>query len=89
MRFRAPKILGLDPGLPFSLYWWRLRRRAAAQEMLAAAGIAIGVGLVFGVLIAIMTLAAGHRWEYRRGPGRLASCLSMSMVSRHLIDYCG
>jgi putative ABC transport system permease protein len=48
---RMPTIFGLDPGLPFSLYWWRLRRRAA-QELLAAAGISIGVGLVFGVLVA-------------------------------------
>lgn len=51
MKLRQPKILGLDPGLPFSLYWWRLRRRAT-QELLAAAGIAVGVGLVFGVLVA-------------------------------------
>lgn len=51
MRLRSPTILGLDLGLPFVLYWWRLRRRAA-QELLAAAGIAVGVGLVFGVLVA-------------------------------------
>jgi putative ABC transport system permease protein len=51
MRLRSPTIFGLDPGLPFALYWWRLRRRAA-QELLAAAGIAVGVGLVFGVLVA-------------------------------------
>jgi putative ABC transport system permease protein len=51
MRLRTPTILGLDLGLPFALYWWRLRRRAT-QELLAAAGIAVGVALVFGVLVA-------------------------------------
>lgn len=34
-----------------SLYGWRLRRRAG-QELLAGSGIAIGVALVFGVLVA-------------------------------------
>jgi putative ABC transport system permease protein len=51
MRLRAPTILGLSIGLPFTLYAWRLRTRAA-QELLAAAGIAVGVALVFGVLVA-------------------------------------
>jgi putative ABC transport system permease protein len=46
-----PTVLGLDLSLPFSLYVWRLRRRAA-QELLAAIGIAVGVALVFGVLVA-------------------------------------
>ena len=44
-------MLGLDLSLPFSLYAWRLRTRAA-QELLAATGIAVGVALVFGVLVA-------------------------------------
>jgi putative ABC transport system permease protein len=51
MRLRPPTILGLSIGLPFTLYAWRLRTRAA-QELLAMAGIAVGVALVFGVLVA-------------------------------------
>ncbi len=51
MRLRTPTVLGLDLSLPFSLYAWRLRTRAA-QELLAAIGIAVGVALVFGVLVA-------------------------------------
>ncbi len=51
MKLRMPTILGLSIGLPLSLYWWRLRTKAA-QELLAAMGIAVGVALVFGVLVA-------------------------------------
>jgi putative ABC transport system permease protein len=51
MRRRRPTVLGLSIGLPFTLYAWRLRTRAA-QELLAVAGIAVGVALVFGVLVA-------------------------------------
>jgi putative ABC transport system permease protein len=51
MKIRAPTVLGLSIGLPFTLYVWRLRTRAA-QELLAAVGIAVGVALVFGVLVA-------------------------------------
>jgi putative ABC transport system permease protein len=56
MRFRppalrAPRILGLSATVPLTLYVWRVRRRPA-QELLAAAGIAVGVALVFGVLVA-------------------------------------
>jgi putative ABC transport system permease protein len=51
MRRRTPTVLGLSIGLPFTLYAWRLRTRAA-QELLAVAGIAVGVALVFGVLVA-------------------------------------
>jgi putative ABC transport system permease protein len=51
MKIRAPTVLGLSIGLPFTLYAWRLRTRAA-QELLAAVGIAVGVALVFGVLVA-------------------------------------
>lgn len=56
MRLKAPTVLGLDPSLPFSLYAWRLRTRAA-QELLAAVGIAVGVALVFGVLVANSSIA--------------------------------
>jgi putative ABC transport system permease protein len=46
-----PTILGVRLGTLRSLYEWRLRKRAG-QELLAASGIAIGVALVFGVLVA-------------------------------------
>ena len=48
---RAPAILGIRVGSLMALYGWRLRQRLA-QELLAASGIAIGVALVFGVLLA-------------------------------------
>lgn len=48
---RDPALLGVRLGSLFTLYAWRLRQRLA-QELLAAGGIAIGVALVFGVLLA-------------------------------------
>jgi putative ABC transport system permease protein len=60
VKLRTPTILGLSVGLPFTLYWWRLRNRAA-QEVLAAAGIAVGVALVFGVLVANTSIAGSVR----------------------------
>ncbi len=57
MRLRTPTVFGLDLGLPFNLYAWRLRTRAA-QELLAAIGIAVGVALVFGVLVANTSIGA-------------------------------
>jgi putative ABC transport system permease protein len=48
---RTPVLLGVRVGSLFTLYAWRLRQRLA-QELLAAGGIAIGVALVFGVLLA-------------------------------------
>lgn len=56
MRMRPPRIAGLSIGLPFVLYGWRLRTRLA-HELLAAAGIAVGVALVFGVLVANASIA--------------------------------
>ncbi|HXC24167.1 MAG TPA: FtsX-like permease family protein, partial [Solirubrobacteraceae bacterium] len=47
-------------GLPFTLYAWRLRTRAA-QELLAATGIAVGVALVFGVLVANTSIGGSAR----------------------------
>jgi putative ABC transport system permease protein len=47
----VPSLLGVRVGSLFTLYAWRLRQRLA-QELLAAGGIAIGVALVFGVLLA-------------------------------------
>jgi putative ABC transport system permease protein len=60
VRLRAPTILGLSIGLPFTLYAWRLRTRAA-QELLAAIGIAVGVALVFGVLVANTSIGGSAR----------------------------
>jgi putative ABC transport system permease protein len=57
MKLRAPTVLGLSIGLPFTLYAWRLRTRAL-QELLAAVGIAVGVALVFGVLLANTSIGA-------------------------------
>jgi putative ABC transport system permease protein len=51
MKRGMPTVFGLSVGLPFTLYAWRLRTRAA-QELLAVTGIAVGVALVFGVLVA-------------------------------------
>jgi putative ABC transport system permease protein len=55
-----PTILGLSVGLPFTLYGWRLRRRPV-QEALAAAGIAVGVALVFGVLVVNTSISGSVR----------------------------
>jgi putative ABC transport system permease protein len=46
-----PKILGIRLSMLFRLYGWRLRRHTG-QELLAATGIAIGVALIFGVMLA-------------------------------------
>ncbi len=48
---RGFSIMGVRAGSLVTLYRWRLRQRLA-QELLAAAGIMIGVALVFGVLLA-------------------------------------
>jgi putative ABC transport system permease protein len=67
-----PKILGLSVGLPLTLYAWRVRQRPA-QELLAAAGIAVGVALVFGVLVANTSIAgsAGQLLDQLVGSARL------------------
>jgi putative ABC transport system permease protein len=48
---RLPTVVGLRLSVLFVLYGERLRQRAGS-ELLAAAGIAVGVALVFGVLVA-------------------------------------
>lgn len=48
---RAPAVLGIRPGVLVGFYWWRLRAHPV-KELLAAAGVAVGVALIFGVLIA-------------------------------------
>ncbi|MHB8242929.1 MAG: ABC transporter permease [Solirubrobacteraceae bacterium] len=50
-----PKILGLRLSALVDLYRWRLNNHKA-QELLAGLGIAIGVALLFGVLIANSSL---------------------------------
>jgi putative ABC transport system permease protein len=69
---RAPSILGVRVGSLFALYAWRLRRRLG-QELLAAGGIAIGVALVFGVLLAnsSITGSAGRLVHELVGSARL------------------
>jgi putative ABC transport system permease protein len=46
-----PKILGIRLSMLFRFYGWRLRRHTS-QELLAASGIAVGVALIFGVMLA-------------------------------------
>lgn len=47
----TPQLLGIRADALVSMYVWRLRRHGI-QELLAAGGIAVGVALVFGVLVA-------------------------------------
>ena len=56
-RLFKPRILGIRPSVLASLYVWRLRRHAV-QELLAAGGIAIGVALFFGALVASTSITA-------------------------------
>jgi putative ABC transport system permease protein len=50
-----PRILNVRLSMLFRFYGWRLRRHTA-QELLAGGGIAVGVALVFGVLLANTSL---------------------------------
>jgi putative ABC transport system permease protein len=67
-----PTILGVRLSMLFNLYAWRLRRHAV-QELLAASGIAVGVALVFGVLVANTSIngAAGQLAHQLIGTARL------------------
>jgi len=69
---RGSALLGVRVGSLFTLYAWRLRQRLA-QELLAAGGIAIGVALVFGVLLAnsSITGSAGGLVHQLVGSARL------------------
>ncbi len=51
------KVLGVRLSVLFELYRYRLRHHVA-EELLAGAGIAIGVALVFGVLLANTSLSS-------------------------------
>ncbi len=73
MRPLNPKILGIR--LTMLLYLYRRRLRAhPAGELLAGSGVAIGVALVFGVLIAnaSLTSAAGKLIHGLAGSARFA-----------------
>jgi putative ABC transport system permease protein len=50
-----PTLAGVRMSMLFRFYGWRLRRNTA-QELLAGSGIAVGVALVFGVLVANTSL---------------------------------
>jgi putative ABC transport system permease protein len=67
-----PTILGIRVSMLLRFYGWRLRRHGA-QELLAGSGIAVGVALVFGVLVAntSLTSAAGQLVHGLVGGARL------------------
>ena len=67
-----PTILGVRSSMLFRFYGWRLRRHTA-QELLAGGGIAVGVALVFGVLVANSSLmsSAGNLLHGLVGSARL------------------
>jgi putative ABC transport system permease protein len=55
-----PLIFRLRMSVLFGMYWERLKRHAAG-ELLAGAGIAVGVALVFGVLVADTSIVSSVR----------------------------
>ncbi len=55
-----PLIFRLRVSVLFGMYWERLRRNARS-ELLAGAGIAVGVALVFGVLVANTSIVGSVR----------------------------
>lgn len=57
---KAPTLFGMRFGVLVGFYRWRLREHPV-QELLAAAGIAVGVALVFGVLVANTSITASAR----------------------------
>ena len=54
-RLRRPAVVDVRLGPLLSMYAWRLRRHGL-QELLAGIGIAIGVALVFGVLVSSQSI---------------------------------
>jgi len=68
----GPTIVGLRPSTLIFLYGWRLTRHTI-QELLAGLGIAIGVALFFGVLVAStsITSSAGQIIHAVTGSARL------------------
>lgn len=55
-----PLIFRIRVSVLFGMYWERLRRHARS-ELLAGAGIAVGVALVFGVLVANTSIVGSVR----------------------------
>jgi putative ABC transport system permease protein len=55
-----PLIFRMRASVLFGMYWQRLRRQTVG-ELLAGAGIAIGVALVFGVLVANTSIVGSAR----------------------------
>ena len=53
----SPRVLGIRVDMLLFLHWRRLRAHPVA-ELLAAAGVAVGVALVFGVLLANASLTS-------------------------------
>jgi putative ABC transport system permease protein len=88
---RTPAIMGVRLGSLATLYRWRLRKRLA-QELLAAAGIVIGVALVFGVLLAntSITGSAGRLVHQLIGSARLQlAARSGEGFDEHLAEAVG
>jgi putative ABC transport system permease protein len=67
-----PRIMGVRLSMLLRFYGWRVRRNTM-QELLAGSGIAVGVALVFGVLVANTSLvnAAGQLLHGLVGSARL------------------
>jgi putative ABC transport system permease protein len=67
-----PRIMGVRLSMLLRFYGWRVRRNTM-QELLAASGIAVGVALVFGVLVANTSLvnSAGQLLHGLVGSARL------------------
>jgi putative ABC transport system permease protein len=67
-----PTLFGVRLSMLFRFYGWRLRR-CTAQELLAGSGIAVGVALVFGVLVAnnSLTGSSGNLLHGLTGSARL------------------
>jgi putative ABC transport system permease protein len=67
-----PTIAGVRLSMLCRFYGWRLRRHTV-QELLAGGGIAVGVALVFGVLVANSSLmsSAGNLLHGLVGSARL------------------
>ena len=72
-----PTILGVRVSMLLRFYSWRLRRHTA-QELLAGGGIAVGVALVFGVLVANTSLV-GSAGRLVHG---LAGSASLQLAAR-------
>ncbi|HEX3691749.1 MAG TPA: FtsX-like permease family protein [Solirubrobacteraceae bacterium] len=72
-----PRLFGLSPSMLLFLYRRRLRAHPA-QELLAGAGIAVGVALVFGVLLA----NAGLTSSTERLVRALAGSARLTLVAR-------